>query len=249
MSECPICMQVKPLLLFPCTHPCCRECASSLSACPTCRQEGEASEPHRQLRSLSRMLHCGQCGTRYSREDNHMPTLLLPCHHHMCRGCLDALEGCPECSRTVTGGVDDSRFMDALENWSRLPPPPGTDAAEGENEEEEDEEGGCLLESLAQWLLDHEEMYTLDWSYRTVDERGRWPATQRQLWNEFCRQVSDLAVNGPELNHSFYDALGLPPAMQAQAKIVDHSTRQAVQGRTLLPELFQRLPVRSYDLL
>ena len=250
MSECPVCMQVKPLLLFPCTHPCCRECAAELSACPTCRQEGEASDPHQQLHTLSQMLYCGRCGNRYERSETKMPTLLLPCHHHMCRSCVDALEGCPQCSCTIHGGVDDSRFMDALEDWSRLPPPAGTDAAEGEeDEEEEEEEEECRLESLAQWLLDHADMYTLDWGYRTIDERSRWPSMQRQLWNEFCQRVADLAANGPELNHSFYDALGLSPAITAQAKIVDHSTRQAVQGRTLLPELFQQLPVRGYDLL
>jgi hypothetical protein len=240
-------MQVKPLLLFPCTHPACADCSAELRTCPTCRQAGEASEPHRQLQLLSQMLHCGQCGGRYGSEEHCTPTLLLPCHHHMCRGCVDSLEGCPQCSRSVTGGVNDSRFMEAVANWTLLPPPAVTAAEAVTAAAESDDED--LLEDLAQWLLDHAEIYTMSWRYQHISERNSWPASQRQLWNDLMDKVAHLADHCPELSTDFYNALGLPPTLGTEVSSVASRVSQAVRGRSLLPELFQQLPVHNYDLV
>ena len=239
VHTCPICMENRPLLLYPCAHPICAACAERAPrACPTCRRPtspgAAAPRPHAQLDALIRLCHCGHCSVRYDGTGSNMPVLILPCHHHMCRGCLDNLEGCPHCVQTVCGGVDDHAFLRCIDD---IPAPPLPVAPPEPTP----------LQDMCSWLEHNPDVYDIP-----NVPAAQWDRAHTVKWRTLVSYATEVGTLLPAEHptrtaQAISEALGFPEHLRHMLFQVIFHTQKIVGRRAALPPCFQNLPMRGHE--
>jgi hypothetical protein len=255
-STCPVCLEARCLILFPCGHPICAPCSDrTRRECPTCRQSGEASAAHAPLDALSRLCHCSRCSTRYNRA-THMPVLLQPCFHHMCRACLDDASSCPQCESTVTGGVDDHAFFQCIEGTHVPAPPPLPRASAAPPAPPPTPPPmptlDSVMDAMCTWLHANQDIYDDDW-YVTQDAQRRfWSDARKTVWNALMEFATTAGIALASVSSAsvqtikpLSDALGLPNSIGSPVYFTIVSAFQIARTRTAQPAYVQRLPIRA----
>ena len=196
---------------------------------------GRRTAPHAQLDALIRLAHCGHCSVRYDGTGRNMPVLIQPCHHHMCRGCLDHLEGCPHCVQTVCGGVDDHVFLRCIGD---VPAPPLPVAPPEPTP----------LQDMCSWLEQNQDVYDIP-----NVPAAQWDRAHTAKWRTLISYASDVGTllhteQRPTLSaQAISEALGLPEHLRHMLFMVIFHTQQILCRRAVLPPCFQNLPMRGHE--
>ena len=271
---CPVCHDTSPLSSiwqFPCSHNICETCLERLPAadasaggppprvrCPVCRQAHArgAAQQHPGLLLLSAAHHCGGCRRRWD-DGNHMPMVLRPCLHQVCRACAaGAGDSCPVCHADTEGSpLEDDAFWAAL-STGRLALPPWEVLQDPHQQRRtaahrlKGDLDLCIdaICALCAWLLRHPDTRDERWADNPLRPRAEWGRPKKDLFNEVCVLSIDIGRHLPlsSNNHHALNALTVRDALGFTGDLADliyseiNRAVQARKARMMLPARAQR---------
>jgi hypothetical protein len=200
---------------------------------------------------LSAAHHCSGCRHRWDDAD-HMPMVLRPCLHQVCRACA-AQEHlpCPICHADTTGKSEDSAFWAALAT-GRLALPPWEVLQDPHQQRQTSvyrlrgDLELCIdaFSAMCAWLLRNPDATGETWRSSPLRPRTEWPTDKKERFNQICGLAVEVGQQLPLLGSinalTIRDALGFTGELADIIYIeMDHAV-QTRKARMSLPARAQR---------